>query len=114
MGVEGSRLRQLVFPKKTGAALAEAAPFVNEVYAQEYPQAAPSPQLELPMKASRGVRVGKILHMTLHSIPPSGRLLRVALLAAFTLAWLVFYPTPTKVLAVACGILYSFIETAFT
>lgn len=109
-----SRLRQFIFPKKSGTALAQAAPFVNEVYAQEYPHAAPLPKLDASAKSGRAVRLGKVLHMTVHSIPSSGRLVRIALLAAFTLAWLVFYPTATKVLTVACGLVYSLIETMFT
>ncbi len=116
-----SPLHQLTFPKKQGAALAAAAPFVNEVYQDEYPSAPSAPLSDWSSSSSsssntgdRSVKITKLLHMTVHSIPRRHRGARLALLAAFVLAWILLYPAATKVLTVTCALAYSFVETAFT
>ena len=109
-------LHQLAFPKKHGAALAAAAPFVNEVYLGEYPSAPSAPWSAGGSSdpGDRSVKVTKFLHMTVHSIPRRHRGARLALLAVFVLVWVLLYPVATKVFTVACALAYSFVETAFT
>lgn len=102
-------LHEIVFPKKTGAALKAAAPFVNEVYADEYPAAG------APPAGVRSKPVLKIGHMTLHSMPKDKWYLRrLLLLLAFWLGWLFFNPLEQKVLTIIAATAYSFIEFAFT
>lgn len=106
-----SSLHQAVFPKKHGAALRKAAPFVNEVYEGYY---ADTP---LPPAAwgERSVKAGKLLGLwSYHTIPHPYRRLRLAALASYALAWLILYPLPTKLATLALASAYSFIETAFT
>mmetsp|Transcript_37820 Transcript_37820/g.108047 ORF Transcript_37820/g.108047 Transcript_37820/m.108047 type:complete len:228 (-) Transcript_37820:92-775(-) len=97
---------RLLFPKKEGAALQDALPHVLAVYA--------------PNKASeqgeRGARlIGKVLHVSYHSIPKDGsRGPRLLALAAVAILWLLAYPLAMKLRCLISAVLYSFTECAFT
>lgn len=107
----------LLFPKKAGAELQRALPFAEEVYGplggSEVDRAAAAAKAD-----SRGVRaqrLGRVLHVYYHSIPDDGqRGLKILVLLAAALVWLLFYPAAMKLRCFACAVAYSFAESAFT
>lgn len=98
-----------LFPKKAGAELERAKPFVDEVYKGYY-----GPDVAVPTGV-RAVALGRIGHLTWHSIPEDEwRNFRRACAVALAFIWLFLYPTAMKVRTVVCAALYSFVEFAFT
>ena len=103
-------LHAAAFPKKQGAELEKAGPYVNEVYARAYPKAKPLPNCHLRASAA-----GQLLHITYHTIPHDRwRSLRWTTLAAFASVWLLLYPLSTKFTGLALASLYTVVESSFT
>jgi len=100
----------LIFPKKTGKALREAAPYVNEVYNIQYPE---QRSKALQSSNSRGNNLGRVVHMTIHSIPADNRLIRCLLFLGYLAVWLA-YPLSMKITTIIIALVYSCIEFTFT
>ena len=105
---EDKSWRGVVFPKKSGAELEKAVPFVNEVYGCYGNELPPGPQ------GSRAIPTGTILHITRHSIPHKYYGLRVALQLALICCWGLLYPREIQIRTLCCALAYSFTECAFT
>lgn len=102
----------LLFPKKHGAALEKALPFVEEVYG---PSLGRTPCTEALPSGPRAAFQGKLLHVSYHSLPDDGRkFLKLAVVFVLTLAWVALYPTGLKLRCALCAVIYSFTESSFT
>ena len=104
----------LLFPKKRGEALQLAMPFVEEVYGS-LPRGGSgrSASSSTGDRGSRAQRLGRVLHVTYHSIPEQ-RVMKCAVLFCAALVWILLYPFALKVRCVASAVVYTFVESAFT
>jgi len=108
-------------PKVSGAALANALPKVVEMYGgntlHEHPNVNPAAVAvavrALSQQPHRAQVVGKVAHMTHHSIPGPLRP-KLAGLVTAALLWLILLPMGMKVRCVLCALLYSGMEFTFT
>jgi hypothetical protein len=114
------RVHAIVFPKKSGTELATAQARVNEVYAGTYPRAAAAPQ-----GSGRARAAGRCLHLARHHLPTSGEdrgaglpgwltLVRLGAVSIAAACWLLCYPRPVQLRTLACALVYSGMESAFT
>eukprot|EP00929_Paragymnodinium_shiwhaense_P112991 TRINITY_DN81259_c0_g1_i1.p2 TRINITY_DN81259_c0_g1~~TRINITY_DN81259_c0_g1_i1.p2 ORF type:complete len:221 (+),score=40.02 TRINITY_DN81259_c0_g1_i1:56-718(+) len=103
------QVHNIVFPKKTGAALEAAKPYVEECYVGYYGKGVK------PLPGARPRATGKLLHLSCHRLPDDGlrQSRQVALLIMF-LVWLFFYPVAVKLRTIILAVGYSFIEYTFT
>ena len=82
-----SSLHALAFPKRTGAELEAAKPYVRNVYRQLYPE------VDLPFPSGPTFQLA---HVTVHSIPLDGRTVRLLYAACLAASW-ACYPSWLKV-----------------
>ena len=98
-------LEEVVFRKK-GKLTKLTKSYVNEVYANTYARS-PLPSSVLP----RSRTLGKVCHVTFHSIPTKLGAVSLLLLSSF---WILYYTTELKILSFGGAVLYTFAESAFT
>ena len=103
--------RDFCFPKKEGDALKRAMPYVAEVYDYAYP----SQHIGVQSDSERAWQTGRFIHMTHHAMPDNGYLAyRYSTVGSLAAWWLLLYPLALQVRCVACALLYSWMEYAFT